>query len=122
MTLSDLERLAREARIKHPGPWSIDGEGDRVDYIRATLPEPLPDYVALGDRRDLPIVLETDSGVYEPKGALARFIAALDPDTVLALVQLARAVQDWSKIRHRGAADDDRLYQALAALNLKDET
>lgn len=102
MTLSDLERLAREAT---PGPW---------EWRHLLLYAP---------KANLPrAVTAMDPGAaWSTAAADSEFIAALDPTTVLALLQLARAVQDWSKIRHRGAADDDRLYQALAVLNLKDE-
>lgn len=91
MKLGELERLAYEAAATHPGPWSIDGEDDRVDCIRATLTGPLPDHMALGDHRDRPIVLQTDCGYYEPRGALAKFIAACDPQTILFLLRIVRA-------------------------------
>ena len=102
MTLSDLERLARE--VVAYDEWSdLAAEYYRAGRSPNETP-PAPPQPMMDEHGD----------AFETATELAR--------GCLALLQLARAVQDWSKIRHRGAADDDRLYQALAALDLKDET
>ena len=108
LNLDHIEALARASAVTHPGPWSIDGDDDRIDCIRAA-PVPVPDYAALGDRRDLPIVLETDCGYYQPRGDLAKFIASCDPSTILRLVAVARAAVDV-------LAEDDQLVQGDAPM------
>lgn len=114
MTLSDLERLAREAT---PGPWkhypwSIGGEG--VD---------IPPRVDLASGRTVSFV-----GPVSARNEDAAFIAALDPDTVLALLRVVQAAVAWrhehdtEQNGHRHAVALADAVDALAALNLKDET
>ncbi len=89
MTLDKLEMLARAAT---PGPWRLTAYGN----VEAA---PAPN----GIRAEMPTICATheshDSGEYMPTSADAAFIAAANPDAVLALVsvtQAARALTKWS--------------------------
>ena len=137
MTLSDLERLAREAT---PGPWKVidAAVADRENYIWS-----IAAYREEIDRHATVLCsVKTDESGDSHCVTIARrdaeFIAACDPDTVLALLRVVRAAAAVNESRcappcpaylgdpHDGAcperADLVELTDALAALNLKDET
>ena len=118
--LDQLEELAAEVAKTHPGPWRvIMARRDAVDRIVAA-PVPVDAEAAFGDDRDLPTVCETDGGHYEPRGALAKFIATCDPGAVTILVRIVKAVADVLREDGECVQDDAPnlapLYAAIAAL------
>ena len=121
MTLDELERLAREAT---PGPWiSCLYRGRPKMHLVLSGDENTGVWVA--QCRHLPSHDERN----------ATFIAAMDPTTVLSLLRVVRAAVEWDASEHWPDDRDDfctagcpvavaeqKLSNALAALNLKDET
>lgn len=103
MNLSEIERIARAAQERNPGPWrrsrwNDDVEGDgRFDYIRDSSPKPdgFDDYDGGVWRGKT--VLETDGGYYEPKEATAIYIAQCSPDVVMAMVARIRELEADSR-------------------------
>jgi hypothetical protein len=85
-SLSDLEDLAKAAT---PGPWRIDGRHDYGDGS--------PYGIDCIENESGERIVIADCGVYPPHGATAEFIAALSPDVVLKLIEVARAADAWAK-------------------------
>ena len=91
INLTELERLAKDAT---PGPWNAMAkpEPSRVDHgyrLIATCTSP----------NSIAVYARTENMEFGKRGWQwgddASFIAALDPQTVLALIKCARAAVEW---------------------------
>ncbi len=83
----DYKKLRELAEAATPGPWTVDcDESDLRDGEPRVAgvygPEQMIDY-GMGPERVRTRIIETDSGVYEPKWNDAAFIAAADPTTII---------------------------------------
>lgn len=82
LTPTDLDALiatATKAQQQAPGPWTVDWCGTDEHDV---------DFIHDANREE---VVVGDSGVYAPRGDVARHIAAFSPDVALELITAARA-------------------------------
>jgi len=105
----DLEKLQQLAREATPGPWRWE-ETIYGESVRDVHNEPVFFAGSVGHENATLHISDED----------ARYIAAADPTTVLALIRVARAAAAWREVRRwqRMGPEKDLLeaVDALAAL------
>lgn len=113
--MTDLDELERRAKAATPGPWEFENcyNLQRREFLNGTEVHPH-------------VLLKTLNG-WEPIPSDADFIAAANPQTVLALIAELRALREVaagvidSAIAGGRGFDETKLYnayrQALAATN-----
>jgi hypothetical protein len=96
LTTADLSRIEALARAATPGERVVRLGTDctgKDTYCDGIYVGPIPVEDGQPEWWDAVNLVTTDVGFYPPKLPDAEFIAALDPDTVLALVEAARKLE-----------------------------
>jgi len=106
--INELEKLAKAAT---PGPWVGDTQGWDGHAQRII-------YVADGSYKTLAKITGKWDGFEKDQDANTKFIAAANPEVVLALIKVVRLAKEVEELHHEETDPDMDLNEALTELEI----